>query len=109
MQSQPQGLTIAPARVSNLQPKKGETFTLSDFAYDGKPPYTFSIKFDPSSAIPEIKDIKSDSGVLDQKITVPDALTTDTDVKYQIHVTDSENKSADYNKDGSQKISLKAK
>jgi hypothetical protein len=105
---QTQGPTIAPARVNNLQPKKGETFTISDYAYDGKPPYTYSITFDPA-AIPPIKDIKSDSGVLDQKITVPDTISADTDVKYQIHVADSENKFADYNKDGTQRIYLKAK
>ncbi len=105
---QSQGLTIAPARVNNLQPKKGETFTISDYVYDGKPPYIYSITFDPA-AIPPIKDIRSENGVLEQKITVPDTLAADTDVKYQIHVTDSDNKSADYNKDGTQKISLKAK
>lgn len=107
-QTKPQGLTIAPARISNLQPKKGETFKISDYVPDGKPPYIYSITFDPA-AIPPIQGIKSDSGVLDQQITVPDTLAADTDVKYLIHVTDSENKSADYNKDGTQKISLKAK
>jgi len=89
-----------------LQPKKGETFTISDYVPDGKPPYVYSITFD--AVILPIT-IKSDSGVLEQQITVPDALAADTDVKYLIHVTDSENKSADYNKEGSQKISLKAK
>ncbi len=105
-QAKPQGLTIDAARISNLQPKKGETFTISDYVPDGKPPYTYSITFD--AVIPPIN-IKSDTGVLEQKITVPDSLAADTDVKYLIHVTDSENKSADYNKDGTQKISLKTK
>jgi hypothetical protein len=105
-QTKPQGLTIAPARVSNLQPKKGETFTISDYVPDGKPPYVYSITFDPV-VIPPIKDIKSESGILEQKITVPDTLSANTDVKYKVHVTDSDNKSAD--KDGPETIVLKTK
>src|SRR6266851_3582509 len=35
---QPQGVAIAPASLSNPQPKKGETITLSSFVYGGKAP-----------------------------------------------------------------------
>jgi hypothetical protein len=100
-------LTIAPANVSNLQPKKGEKFTIVSFVSGGKAPYTYSITFD--SALTSIKDVKSPDGVIKQEITVPDTLAVDTDVKYLITVTDSDNKTADYNKGGTQKISLKVK
>ncbi len=52
--------------------------------------------------------MKSPDGAIKQDVTVPATLAADTDVKYQINVTDSDNKTADYNKDGTQKISLKA-
>jgi hypothetical protein len=106
--TQSQTLTIAPASLSNSQPKKGETIILTSFVYGGKAPYTYSITFDPS-VIPPIKDIKSPDGIIKQEIVVPDTLGTDTDVKYQIHVADSDNKTVDFNKDGVQKISLKSK
>jgi len=103
-----QALVIAPANVSNLQPKKCEKFTIASFVSGGKAPYTYSITFDPP-LIPAIKDVKSTDGVIRQEIGVPDTLAADSDVKYEISVTDSENKTGDYNKNGAQKISLKAK
>lgn len=102
-----QVLTIAAANISNLQPKKGEKFTIASFASGGKAPYTYSITFD--SALTPIKDAKSPDGVIKQEIPVPDTLAADTEVKYVITVTDSDNKTADYNKSGAQKISLKVK
>jgi hypothetical protein len=106
--SGPQVLTIAPAAISNMQPKKGEKFTISTFVSGGKPPYVYSITFD-SPLITAIKDVKSTDGGIKQEIAVPDTLTADTEVKYLITVTDSDNKAGDYNKDGAQKISLKVK
>jgi len=103
-----QVLTIAPASVSNLQPKKGEKFTITAFVSGGKAPYTYSIQFDPP-LIPPIKDAKTTDGIIKQEISVPDALATDSEVRYQITVVDSENKTADYNKDGAQKLLLKTK
>jgi hypothetical protein len=103
-----QVLAIAPANVSNLQPKKGEKFTISSFVSGGKAPYVYSITFDPP-LVPAVKDAKSPDGVIRQEVAVPDTLATDAEVKYQITVTDSENKSVDYNKDGTQAISFKAK
>lgn len=102
-----QVLTIAPANISNLQPKKGEKFTIASFVSSGKAPYTYSITFD--STLTSIKDAKSPDGVIKQEILVPDTLTTDTEVKYVITVTDSDNKTGDYNKSGTQKILLKTK
>jgi hypothetical protein len=103
-----QVLAIAPAAISNSQPKKGEKFTITSFVYGGKAPYTYSISFDPA-LIPAIKDVKTTDGTIRQEVVVPDTLSTDTDVQFEIVVTDSDKKTADYNKDGAQKISLKAK
>jgi hypothetical protein len=101
-------LAIAPANVSNLQPKKGEKFTISSFVSGGKPPYSYSVTFD-SLVLPAIKDATSLDGIIKQEIAVPDSLSSDVDIKYQITVTDSEKKAGDYNKDGAQTISLKTK
>jgi hypothetical protein len=106
--AQPRVLAIAPATVSNLQPKKGEKITISSSVSGGKAPYVYSITFDPP-LLPAIKDVKSSDGVIKQEVAVPDTIAVDAEVKYQITVTDSENKTVDYNKDGAQKISLKAK
>ena len=106
--TQPQALAITPATLSNSQPKKGEKFTISFSVSGGKAPYSYSITFDPS-IIPEIKETKSPDGVVKQEVAVPATLDADKDVKYQISVKDSDNKTAEYNKDGTQKISLKVK
>jgi len=103
-----QVLTVAPAAVSSMEPKRGEKFTISSFVYGGKAPYTYSITFDPA-VIPPIKDVKTLDGTIKQDLVVPDTLTADTEVQFEIVVTDSEKKSAEYNKDGAQKISLKSK
>jgi len=103
-----QVLAIAPANISNLQPKKGEKFTISSFVSGGKAPYVYAITFDPP-LLPAVKDAKSPDCVIRQEVAVPDILAADAQVKYQISVTDSENKTVDYNKDGALTISLKAK
>jgi hypothetical protein len=103
-----QVVTIAPANVSNLQPKKGEKFTISSFVSGGKAPYTYSITFD-SPLLPAIKEVQTSDGVIRQEFTVPDTLSADTQVKFQILVTDNEKKTADYNKDGAVSLSLKTK
>jgi len=103
-----QVLTIAPANVTNLQPKKGEKLTISSFVSGGKAPYVYSITFD-SPLLSPVKDVQTGDGVIRQEFTVADALTADTQVKFQISVTDNDKKTADYNKDGAVTISLKAK
>jgi hypothetical protein len=91
-----------------LQPKKGEKFTIASFVYGGKPPYVYSITFD-SPLLSAVKDTQTPDGVIRQEFAVPETLTADTQVKFQIFVTDNEKKTADYNKDGAITISLKAK
>ncbi|SRR6266436_2432389 len=105
--AQPQALTIANIILSNSQPKKGEKITISFSVSGGKAPYIYSITFDPP-ILPAIKG-KSHDDVIKQEVAIPETLAADTEVKYQISVTDSDNKTADYNKDGTQRISLKAK
>jgi hypothetical protein len=101
-----QVLAIAAPNVSNFEPKKGEKFTITSFVSGGKAPYTYSITFD--NTLTPVKDAKSPKGVIEQEITVPDTLASDTEVGYGITVTDSEKKTADY-KSGTLKLSLKAK
>jgi hypothetical protein len=103
-----QGIVIAPANISNSQPKKGEKFTISSFISGGKTPYLYSITFDPQ-LIPAVKDAQAPGGLIRQEFAVPDSLAADTQVRFQISVTDSDKKAADYNKDGSLRLSLKAK
>ena len=107
---QPQPLAIGPVSLSNLQPKKGERITFSFSVSGGRPPYTYSITFDPP-LIPgtAIKDVKSPDGLVKQEVVIPETVDTDKEVKYQINVKDSDNKTADYNKDGTQRIAVKAK
>ena len=106
-QAQQQALSIIPARLSNTQPKKGEKLTISSFIVGGKAPYTYSITFD-GTITAVIKDKPSPGGVINEELTMPE-VDSDKDVKYQISVKDSEGKTADFNKDGSQKITIKAK
>jgi hypothetical protein len=105
--AQQQTLALAPARLSNAQPKKGEKITISSFVLGGKPPYTYSITFD--STLSAIKDKPSPDGAIKEELTIPETFNADKEVGYQISVKDSEGKTADYNKDGGQKISVKAK
>lgn len=103
-----QELAIAPARLSNAQPKKGEKITISSFIWGGKPPYAYSITFD-SVITSIIKDKPSPDGSIKEEVTIPETLDGDKDVKYQIFVKDADGKTADYNTDGSQKIAVKMK
>jgi hypothetical protein len=100
-------MTLAPVTISNLQPKKGDKITLSTAVAGGKPPYTYTITFD--AIIPAIKDIRSTDGTIKQDITIPDNFTDDRDITYQITIKDADNKTLEYNKDGTQKLGLKAK
>jgi hypothetical protein len=108
VQPQASVLTIAPAAISNSEPRKGEKLTITSFVSGGKAPYTYSITFDPP-LLPDVKDAKSSDGTVKQEFTVPDTAKADTDIKYEIIAKDSDNKTTDYNKDGTQKITIKVK
>lgn len=102
-------LAIAPANISDAQPQKGETITISSFVSGGKAPYRYSITFSPPNVISDVKDITSADGFIKQDFAVPGLLDADKDLKYQIYVRDSENNTEGYNTDGAQKISLRAR
>jgi hypothetical protein len=108
VENQPQALTIAPASISNSQPKKGDKITILSFVSGGKPPYTYSLTFDPPIIAP-IKNVPTSSGWIIQDVVVPTNIDIDKDVKFLIAVKDGDNKAVDSNKDPSQKISIKAK
>jgi len=103
-----QSLTIAPARISNEQPKKGEKAIISSFVMGGKPPFTYSITFDPA-ILDIIKDKPSSDGVIKEEVAIPATLEADKDVKFKIFVKDNEGKTFEYNKEGTQKIAAKSK
>lgn len=103
---QMQALQVIPAIISNEQPKRGEATTISSFLSGGKPPYNYTITFDPNLISP----VKASSldGYIKQDVTIPANLETDTEIKFLIEASDSEGKSGSYNKDGARKILAKA-
>jgi hypothetical protein len=103
-----QALAITPATISNQQPKKGDKFTISFVASGGKPPYVYSITFDPATPLSSIKDGKSNDGAIKQEFTVPDTLAADTEVSFRTSVTDGDNKTVAY-QDATQKVSPRIK
>jgi hypothetical protein len=104
---QAQALQVVPAVLSKEQPRKGETITISSFVSGGKPPYTYTIIFDPSDISP-IKDAISQDGYIKQDILIPATMVVETEVKFQIDVKDSEGKTISYNKDGAKKFQVKS-
>lgn len=99
---------IAPARLSNPQPKNGEKITISSFIIGGNPPYTYSLTFD--STIPNtVQDKASADGVIKEEVNIPANLTTDKDINFLIKAKDSDGETVDSNKNGDQKIVVKAK
>jgi hypothetical protein len=96
---------VAPAVIINETPNAGETTTIITFATGGKPPYVYSIAFDPPNTIPAIKDVVSQDGSIKQDVHIPDMAKSKT-IKFQITISDSEGKSNTY-KDDAKKISVK--
>lgn len=104
---QTQPLRIQSAIISNEQPKKGERTTLVAFVEGGKPPYTYSVAFDPPIGA-TAKDLPVVDGTIKFDVQVPPDLKADTQEAYVIDVKDSEGKTVTYNKDGSKKFVMKA-
>jgi hypothetical protein len=102
-----QALAITPASISNQQLKKGDKFSISFVASGGRPPYVYSITFDPATPLSSIKDAKSPDATIKQDFSVPE-FAADIEVKFQTSVTDSDNKTVAY-QDGTQKVWLRVK
>src|SRR6266404_6272847 len=92
--TQTQTLQVIPARLSKEELNEGETLSISSFLSGGKPPFKYTITFDPNS-IPAIKDVVSQDGILKQDIKIP-KVAADTEATFQIDVKDSGDKSTTY-------------
>jgi len=101
-------LQVAPAYISNANPKIGDSVTLYSVVSGGKPPYKYSITFSPNliEAVPEKS---SPQGVIQEEIKIPDKVPKDkgTDFTFQIAITDSSGKSVTYD-DKSKKFTVQA-
>jgi len=92
-----QTIQIAPAYITNENPPKGGSTTIVSFITGGKPPYTYSIVFNPQS-IEAISNIVTQNGSIQQQVNIPANLNipANTDVTFQIEARDSENRVANY-------------
>jgi hypothetical protein len=100
-------LHVASMIITNEQPKKGEKTTIVGFVSGGKPPYTYSITFDPN-LISSVRDVPSPDGTIKQDVQIPADLQKDTSEIFVIDVKDGESKSITYNKEGTKKFLMKA-
>jgi hypothetical protein len=101
-------LQVAPAYVSNANPKRGESLVLYSFVSGGKPPYTYSISFKPD-IIPSVPERLSAQGVIQEEIKIPDSVPKDKDTEFtfQIITKDGAGKSVTYD-DTTKKFTVKA-
>ena len=102
-------LQVAPAYVSNPNPKRGDSVVLYSFVSGGKPPYVYSISFKPNG-IPSVPDKMSAQGVIQEEIKIPADLAPkdkDTDFTFQMMIKDSTGKSASFD-DTTKKLTVKA-
>lgn len=102
-------LTLSPVAISEPAPMIGDTFTLDALIVGGAPPYTYSIKFNPPSIIPDAIDQES-TGSIHHEFTIPTdtGAKVDQTISFTIDVKDANGQSFTYNKDGKQSLTLKA-
>jgi len=93
----PAPLQIAPAYISNLTPRIGDSVVLYSVVSGGKPPYKYSITFNPN-LIDTVSEKPSQAGVIQEELKIPDKVPKEkaTEFTFQIAVTDSTGKSATY-------------
>lgn len=91
-----QALQVASAFISNENPKKGNTVTMSSFVNGGKPVYIYSVLFSPSNIISPITDRISPDGIIREEIKIPESVQIDTEFTFKIVIQDSSGKSAVY-------------
>lgn len=81
----------------------GGAARITSNVYGGKPPYTYSITFNPAE-IPAAKDVSTDSGLIVYDATVQKDAAPNIPITYLITAKDSDGNSGEFNKDG--KLSL---
>jgi hypothetical protein len=101
-------LQVAPAYVSNANPKRGDSVVVYSVVSGGKPPYTYSISIKPD-IIPSVPEKPSAQGVIQEEIKIPDSVPKDKDAvfTFQIVIKDSAGKSVTYD-DVAKKFTVKA-
>ncbi len=101
-------LQVAPAYVSNANPKRGDSVILYSVVSGGKPPYAYSISIKPD-IIPPVQEKPSAQGVIQEEIKIPDSVPKDKDTEFtfQIAIKDSAGKSVTYS-DITKKFTVKA-
>jgi len=102
--TQTAAISVAQVTISPDQPKNGEQATISTTLSGGTAPYTYSIKFTPST-IKAIENQESANGEIHQPFTA--SVPAGTNIDFVIEGKDKNGLTFTYNKDGKQKISVK--
>lgn len=101
--SKQQALQIQPFFVSNKKPKKGEAISLASWVAGGKLPYTYTISFEPPSAVFPISNKQSLDGYIKEVLTLQDFPDKTKEFTFKLEVKDSAGKSSTY-EDKTEKI-----
>lgn len=96
---------VTSVRVSNPQPNPGGKVTLIIVASGGKPPYNYSVRFDPK-IVKDIENGTSEDGWIIQEVSIPpEPPPKDIELDFQISIKDRDGKPALY--DANNKLLIK--
>ena len=101
----PLGIQIQPFFISNDKPKKGEPVNLATWVSGGKPPYEYSIVFDPPGAALPVLNKQSQDGYIKEVLSFQDFPDKTKTFGFKVQIKDSEGKSEIY-EDKARKISV---
>ncbi len=102
-QKKPQELLVNPVKISNTNPKPGDTITLTNVIKGGKAPYTYSLIFD--KEISQI-DKTTSTGDISETIKIKNETQPGTEISITFKVTDDTGKSETIGKDKNPKIKV---
>lgn len=91
-----QALQVQPFFISNEKPKKGEAISLASWVAGGKPPYTYTISFEPASAVSQISNKQSMDGYIKEMLLLQDFPDKSKEFTFKLAVKDSAGKSSIY-------------
>jgi hypothetical protein len=101
-------VAVAPVKLSTETPQIGKTFALDTTITGGTAPYTYTIKFDPNVVAPAVSGEVSKDGKIHHEFKVSETATAETPVNFVIEAKDAAGETLTYNKEGKQKLTLKA-